>query len=125
MPFVAEGREEGQSQRDEQLTAQQLGARGLRICAALETHALPSYCSSLPGTAPSQAAPSPRWRERNGELTLDAEAGGALADCCEGMLDLDELARRREGREREAVSARAGDDDEEGEERGVSTALEG
>lgn len=25
------------------------GAQGLRICAALESHALPSHCSSLPG----------------------------------------------------------------------------
>ena len=34
---------------------------------------------------------------------LDAERGGAAGDGVEGVLDLHELARRREGREREAV----------------------
>mgnify|MGYP006886186462 CR=1 FL=1 len=59
-----------------------------------------------------RAAPSPpRSGKRRNRLTLDAEAGGALPDCSEGMLDLDELARGGEGGEGEA--AERGERDEE------------
>jgi hypothetical protein len=41
-------------------------------------------------------------------LTFDSETGRALTYCCECMLDLYELSRRREGGEGEAVDGSRG-----------------